>query len=159
MSTKQKNTLSIQWDDKDPDDIKLIHKIKDLIKNHKEDNDSKINLKASIEFNLQDCDVQKDFERMISSHRVYSVLYRLRNEVFRPARKHGYSDKNINLLIYNSGGHDSLEINKDTKFVSVEEMEDKLDEYYNNGEALIGLLEKKYSEILAEESIDEDLCL
>ena len=93
-------------------------------------------------------------EKKLTGHK---TLYRIRQEIFRPARKHGYSDKKISLLLENSGGHDSFEIDKNTKFVTKEEIDKETDKYYGNGEALIGLLEEKYSEILEEESVDEDL--
>lgn len=152
MSNEQKNILSIELDFEDPSSKDLINKIKKLCADYEVEKNLTTSIKASLEFDLNDSDAKRDFEMMISSKRIYTVLNRLRNEVFRPARKHGYSDKKINLLIENSGGHDTLEVNENTKFVNKAK-----DKYYSNGESLIGELEKKYNEILEEESVDEDL--
>lgn len=157
MCDEQKNTLSIELDFQDPESKDLINKIKELCEEHEIKTNLKTNVKASLEFDLNDSDAQRDFAMMVSSKRVYKTLYRIRQEIFRPARKHGYSDKKISLLLENSGGHDSFEIDKNTKFVTKDEMDKDNDKYYGNGEALIGLLEEKYSEILEEESVDEDL--
>lgn len=47
-------------------------------------------MKAILEFNLpEDAD---DFQNAVASQRMKAVLYDISQHIFRPARKHGYSD-------------------------------------------------------------------
>lgn len=55
--------------------------------------------KATLEFDLNEIDDQKEFRRAINATKAYLALHAIANEIFRPARKHGYSDEKINQLI------------------------------------------------------------
>ena len=70
MSEEQKNILSIELDFQDPESKELIDKIKELCEEHEIKTNLKANVKASIEFDLNDSDAQRDFEMMVSSKRV-----------------------------------------------------------------------------------------
>jgi hypothetical protein len=153
-----KEILSIEIDSNDPESHELINKIKTLCKDYQEATKLSTKIKATLEFDLDDPHAHKKFEAISSVNRVYNVIHRIRQEIFRPARKHGYNDYAINTLIENSGGHDTLEVTKETKFVSTEELNnDNEERYFSNGASLIGELESKFSEILEEEVVDEDL--
>jgi hypothetical protein len=67
--------------------------------------------------------------RTINASTAYSALDDIRNLVFRPARKHGYMDKQI---------------------------DDLLTELGDKGLELVGLLEKQYLEVLSDNGIDLD---
>lgn len=153
-----KEILTIEIDSNDTESQELINKIKNLCNDYQEATKLSAKVKATLEFDLEDSYAHKKFEAVSSVGRVYNVINRIRQEVFRPARKHGYNDYSINTLIENSGGHDTLAITEDTKFVSTEELNnDNEDRYFSNGASLVGELESKFSEILEEEAVDEDL--
>ena len=64
--------------------------------------------------------------QMLSVHRVYNALSDIRDEVFRPARKHGYQDADLSALL----GEAVPEAEADARH------------------EIIGLLERKFFEIL-----------
>ena len=64
--------------------------------------------------------------QMLSVHRVYNALSEIRDEVFRPARKHGYPDSDLSALL----GEAVPEAEVDARH------------------EIIGLLERKFFEIL-----------
>lgn len=74
--------------------------------------------KAILEFDLDDIDDKNEFKRAANATNTYIALTEIANQIFRPARKHGYQDEKIANLI---------------------------DE---NSEELIGELETKFYEIL-----------
>ena len=64
--------------------------------------------------------------QMLSVHRVYNALSDIRDEVFRPARKHGYQDADLSALL----GEAVPEAEVDARH------------------EIIGLLERKFFDIL-----------
>ncbi len=78
--------------------------------------------------------------RALNADIAYSALSDIGDEIFRPARKHGYPSKRISALI--------------------QKMDTHLEEKDPSGEltcqALIGLLEDRFHEILEESGIDLD---
>jgi hypothetical protein len=82
-------------------------------------------MKATMTFNLPEDDI--DFVMASRGKDCFMALDRVANEIFRPARKHGYSDIMIQQIIDKVG-------------------DDAVD--------LIGLLEQKFWHILADEKID-----
>ena len=59
-------------------------------------------MKAILEFDISDPDDRAEYKMCNDANRAHSALFEIMNEVFRPARKHGYNDVKINALI--SGG-------------------------------------------------------
>jgi hypothetical protein len=83
--------------------------------------------KAVLRFNLDDFSEEKAFKRAVKSTDAYLVLHSIANEIFRPARKHGYSGNEfLNKLIENSPDvvdEDGVESNLATSVVgSLESM-------------------------------------
>jgi hypothetical protein len=58
-------------------------------------------MKATLTFNLPE--EQEDFEYAVKGHAAFSALSDVRDQIFRPARKHGYRDSKINALIEKLG--------------------------------------------------------
>lgn len=85
--------------------------------------------KSTLEFNLNDMEDQRALTRSIKADSAYRSLWDTANEVFRPARKHGYQDEKIQLLVESIGV---------------------------DAETLIGLLEDKFYEILKDNDINLD---
>jgi hypothetical protein len=85
-------------------------------------------MKAILEFNLP-AD-QSAFNLCHTSGLMYSALWRTAQEVFRPARKHGYEDRAINEILTKLEPH--------------------------GGHELVFLLEQKFYEILNDNSINLD---
>ena len=80
--------------------------------------------KHIIEFNLPE--EKEELDLAMSGSSFYIAVGRVGNEIFRPARKHGYNDQELQALV-NKIGPDAIE--------------------------LIGLLEDKFYEILEEENV------
>ena len=59
--------------------------------------------KGILEFNLDEPYAQEEMETALKAMTYKSVLSEIQNEVFRPARKHGYPDRNIEELIEKCG--------------------------------------------------------
>jgi len=91
--------------------------------------------KATLKFNLNDPDDRSEHKRAVNATNVYIALNEIANEVFRPARKHGYQDSKLNKMIELSGENE---------------------EGYNIVELAIGMLEDKFYEILSSRGIDLD---
>jgi hypothetical protein len=53
-------------------------------------------MKANLQFTLPE--EQDEFNLAIKAGKLYSALFRIRQEIFRPARKHGYSDERLQKL-------------------------------------------------------------
>jgi hypothetical protein len=83
--------------------------------------------KVTIEFDIQDQYDDIHARRALNAEEAYSALSDIKNEIFRPARKHGYADR---------------------------EIEAAFDEEKHGD--LIALLEKKFHEILLEHGITSD---
>ena len=86
--------------------------------------------KGKLEFDLDDLEDRKAFIRASKADDLSRVLYEIGQQVFRPARKHGYQDNSINDII--------------NKFNDVPQDEE------NTATALIGMLEEKFYEIIKE---------
>lgn len=80
--------------------------------------------KVSMHFDLPE--EREDFESALYGADYKIALWDIAQEIFRPARKHGYSEANINDALSICNGH---------------------------GEKLIGALEKKFYEILEQRGI------
>lgn len=52
-------------------------------------------MKAILEYNIEDAYEKLAFKRASSADDAYLALVTIANEVFRPHRKHGYSDKEL----------------------------------------------------------------
>lgn len=80
---------------------------------------------ATLTFQLPE--EQEEFTRATQAGAMHSILWDTSQEIFRPARKHGYSDSRISELIESIG-------------------EDK-------AEQLIGLLEERFHALLSAEGV------
>ena len=54
---------------------------------------------AILKFNMQDADEREAFKQAFHGTDLYLSLVDVRNTIFRPARKHGYSDSAVAELI------------------------------------------------------------
>jgi len=90
-------------------------------------------VKGQLKFDLEDFYDRKKLNRCLDVDKVYCSLDEIGNEVFRPARKHGYHEKKINDLF------------------------NKINELCDDGATeLISLLEQKFYLILKENKVDMD---
>lgn len=80
-------------------------------------------MKSTLEFNLPE--EREEFQLALKGSSMSIALSEIANEIFRPARKHGFSDKELNDLVEKNP--DAVEI--------------------------IGMLETKFYEILEENDI------
>lgn len=53
-------------------------------------------MKAILEFNLEEPYEEQAHRRAVKSLDAYLAIYDIAQEIFRPHRKHGYSDESIN---------------------------------------------------------------
>jgi hypothetical protein len=83
-------------------------------------------MKAILHFDLSKEDDREDYKSAMQGANAKRALWEIANEVFRPARKHGYSDQTIQMLV---------DVNPE-------------------GAELISKLEKKFYEILEEHEVD-----
>lgn len=83
--------------------------------------------KASLRFDLEDHHDRLAHKRAISATDAYLALNSIANDIFRPARKHGYNDERL---------RDAYEDERISK--------------------IIGLLEEKFYEILKEHNVNLD---
>ena len=97
-------------------------------------------MKATLTFTLPDDEEQ--FEAAIDGHKYKAALWEVSQRVFRPARKHGYSDAKIQALV------DKLDT------VKVPSMDGYTEDEVGGGTELISQLEKIFYEILQEEGIE-----
>jgi len=82
-------------------------------------------MKAMLEFNLPEENIE--FKHAVDGSKAHAALCDIQDEVFRPARKHGYPDKDIAEIL------EKIESSSPNKYL---------------GEELIRLLEDKFIEIL-----------
>ena len=103
-------------------------------------------MKGILEFNLQE--ERDEFETAVMAPNMRSALFDVRQMVFRPARKHGYSQADIQQLIEKL---DALVI----QHANVVEW--PRDEYQALKDAtyLIGQLEKLFNQIMEENGVTE----
>ena len=85
-----------------------------------------------ITFETTDYEDEAKIRRMINADGAYRALHEIANEIFRPARKHGYPDQTISDLL------NSADVSNDA------------------GTELIGALEEKFYELLRENKVDLD---
>ncbi len=94
--------------------------------------------KAILEFNLPE--EQEEFDTAVNAGKLSGFVFDVEQEVFRPARKHGYSDATIQRLIE---GLDTL-----VEKHAINETAWPKDEYGPlNGTDLVRLLEKLYYDL------------
>jgi hypothetical protein len=89
-------------------------------------------MKAILEFNLDDNDDEESHRLALKASKFYSALWDIRQNVFRPARKHGYTDEGVDILL---------------RTMSESEQDKAM--------ALVGELERLFSEILDANGLGE----
>lgn len=94
-------------------------------------------MKVTLEFNLPE--EQDDAERALNMSGVYCALFDVGQQVFRPARKHGYPEDHISKLLEAA---DKTTITTEDGFET------------GAGTQLVRLLEKKFYQILNEYKVD-----
>lgn len=100
---------------------------------------------AKLEFDLDDyCDSddRSEFTRAVKASHAYGAIWDIAQDVFRPARKHGYNDKKIEDLITKAGTHKD-----DPEWPEIES---------SVGADLIQELEQKFYKILSDHNINLD---
>ena len=90
-------------------------------------------MKAILEFNLPE--EQSEFDMAARANSMHAALWDMAQEIFRPARKHGYNNQDIQATLNHA----------DTVTTS---------EGYGAGTELVSQLEKMFYEILEEHKID-----
>lgn len=96
-------------------------------------------MKAILEFNLPED--QSEFELASKAGKMHSALWDIAQEVFRPARKHGYSNVQVQGVL-------------DKANESVVVTGDEFKYETGTGDELIHQLEKLFYQILEERNID-----
>ncbi len=86
---------------------------------------------VTIRISCDDPEDDKAVRRLVSADRVYFALHDIHNDVFRPARKHGYADPGMQALMDKAGD------------VGVE---------------LVGALERMFFSILEDHQVTTDDC-
>lgn len=86
-------------------------------------------MNAKLEFDLSDPDQRSEFNRVLKADKSVSALWEIGQRVFRPARKHGYSDLHIMEAFAQCG---------------------------EGAEVLVGRLESLFYEVLEEHGINLD---
>ena len=85
--------------------------------------------KVTIELNLEEIEDEIELKRYLTANDAYMCLREIADQIFRPARKHGYSDAKINKVL-----------------------EDKEADH----EDVIAVLEEKFFDILRENNVSLD---
>lgn len=52
-------------------------------------------MRAKLEFDMADSDDASEFRRATKASEAFAALWEISQEIFRPARKHGYSDTTL----------------------------------------------------------------
>lgn len=102
---------------------------------------------ATLKYNLPE--EQDEFKDAMQGSDCKLVLWEIAQEIFRPARKHGYADKQIAELIASIDA--AVEAQHPEGF---NRMDLAWEERHINAEDLIGLLEKKFYALLNERGIE-----
>lgn len=97
-------------------------------------------MKATLSFNLPE--ERDEFETAVNAAKYQAALWEISQQVFRPARKHGYSNMRIQTLL------------DTTDSVKVPAMDGYTEDMVGGGTELIGELEKLFYQILQEEGIE-----
>jgi len=95
-------------------------------------------MKGILEFSLPE--EQEEFDSAARAGELRSALWEISQQVFRPARKHGYADSKIQELLDKADTLTLSSVDDDEQEVFV-------------GTELVSLLEKKFYEILEEYNI------
>lgn len=82
--------------------------------------------KVTLTFNIDECHEEASAMRALTADKAYRCLREISEEIFRPARKHGYQDAKLNELLEKGEHHCEL----------------------------IGLLEDKFWEILRDNEVN-----
>ena len=91
-----------------------------------------------LEYNLEEPYAKNAFKRACSADDVYIALHDIAQQIFRPARKHGYQDQEIQSKLENCGTY------PDGEFEG------------SHGHDLVRLLEKSFYRILEERDVNLD---
>lgn len=104
-------------------------------------------MKGILEFNLPE--EQEEFDRAASAGKYSAALFDIRQEVFRPARKHGYGRQDVHNLLTRL---DEMvqDYYKQQIGWPVDEMGHPLDATH-----LISLLEQMFGQVLDENGVNE----
>lgn len=104
--------------------------------------------KVTLEFNLPE--EQEEFQNAIQAGKMSSAFWDIGNDLFRPARKHGYPDARIQSLV------EKLDLTIEHLKAHDELSDDWPKDEYGpmNATDLIRLLEQKYHDILQENKVE-----
>lgn len=97
-------------------------------------------MKGTISFNLPE--EQEEFELAIKAGKYRAALWEIGQQVFRPARKHGYSNVRIQSLL------DTMDS------VKVPSLDGYTEDEVGGGTELVSELEKLFYQILQEEGVE-----
>lgn len=102
-------------------------------------------MKATLTFTLPE--EQEEFDRTQQAGKMHSALFEISNEIFRPARKHGYNDERLHALIFH--------LDQAAATLGANNEAWPKDEYGPLGATdLIQILEEKCYSILRENGVD-----
>lgn len=99
-----------------------------------------------LRFDLNDPDDRNEHKRMLNATAAYITLHEIGEQIFRPARKHGYDDRELEKLIA------ACPCVKEDGSIS---NEDDIDAY-NAGAEIVSKLEATFYEILKDNGINLD---
>jgi len=74
--------------------------------------------KVIIEFEVQDRYDESSVRRALNADAAYCALYDIRTQIFRPARKHGYSDREL-VRLFDEEKHGDLISALESKFYEI----------------------------------------
>ena len=112
-------------------------------------------MKATLEFNLPE--EQEEFNTATQASKMSAAFWSIGNDVFRPARKHGYPDQKLHLLVSKL---DEMVADIQAGMVAGDGVPPIGDDWPRdeygplNATDLIRLLEEKYHEILRENGVE-----
>jgi hypothetical protein len=92
-------------------------------------------MKIVMEFDSENFEDMELHKIMLKANAAHAVIHEIRQQLFRPARKHGYDDPELNKLIDDSG---------------------MTQDGYTRGSMIVEALEKRFGEILEEYDVKED---
>lgn len=85
-----------------------------------------------ITFEVESAEDEHELRDFLNAHNAHRALDEIREEIFRPARKHGYSDPRLSALLADNHPNPQAA---------------------SNCQELVSLLEEKFNEILTERNI------
>lgn len=95
--------------------------------------------KAVLEFDLSEPGERESFEKTVRADAAFMALWDIRQEIFRPARKHGYRDLRLSKLLDVQGGGSAED---------VAGVDEKIE--------LVMELERLFNDILRKNGLDHD---